>query len=75
MFKEELKGRDDRVARLQHDYRHMLESLSILLSSPSRFIEGLETCIKDRIRELIADSKEKSAVILLILCLKNLKLI
>ncbi|XP_065158638.1 coiled-coil domain-containing protein 170 isoform X2 [Atheta coriaria] len=62
-LKEELKGRDDRVARLQHDYRHMLESLSILLSSPSRFIEGLETCIKDRIRELIADSKEKSAQI------------
>lgn len=47
---------------MQNENRHLLESLAILLSTPSRFVESLEGAIKDRIRELLLENKDKTAV-------------
>lgn len=60
--------REEKCQRLQNDNRHLLESLAIMLSTPSRFVESLEASIKDRIRELLTENKDKTAV------LKRLKL-
>ncbi|XP_017783132.1 PREDICTED: coiled-coil domain-containing protein 170 isoform X2 [Nicrophorus vespilloides] len=62
-LKDELKQKEDKCQRLQHENRHVLESLSILLSSPARFVESLENSIKDRIREILTENKDKSAQI------------
>ena len=47
---------------MQSENRHTLESLAILLSTPSRFVEALEATIKDRIRDILTENKEKEAV-------------
>ncbi|XP_045480257.1 coiled-coil domain-containing protein 170 [Harmonia axyridis] len=60
-LREELKTRDERIQRIQNENRHFLESLAILLSTPSRFVESLEVTIKDRIRDLTTEIKEKTA--------------
>lgn len=54
--------KDEKHQRLQNELRHLLESLAILLSSPTRFVESLESSIKERIREVLQDNKEKSVV-------------
>lgn len=59
---EELKARDERIQRIQNENRHFLESLAILLSTPSRFVESLEVTIKDRIRDITTEIKEKTTV-------------
>lgn len=37
-----------------------MESLAIQLSTPSRFVESHESSIKERLRELLLENKEKS---------------
>lgn len=59
---DELKVREEKIQRLQSENRYSLESLAILLSTPSRFVESLEATVKDRIRELLTENKEKTAV-------------
>lgn len=61
-FVEELKMREEKCQRLQNENRHLLESLAIMLSTPSRFVESLEGSIKDRIREVLTENKDKTAV-------------
>lgn len=39
-----------------------MESIAILLSLPTRFVEAHESTIKDRIREILSDNKDKSVV-------------
>lgn len=48
---------------MQNELRHLLESVAILISTPNRFVESHENAIKDRIREILADSKDQSLVI------------
>ncbi|XP_050673844.1 coiled-coil domain-containing protein 170 [Leptidea sinapis] len=60
-LKEDLRHRDDKYQRLQTDFRNTMESIAILLSLPTRFVEAHETTIKDRIREILSDNKDKSA--------------
>lgn len=62
-FSDELKLKEDRLQKLQSESRHILESLAILLSTPSHFVDSLESAIKDRIREILNENKEKTAVI------------
>lgn len=59
---DDLKLREDKCIRLQNELRHLQESLAIQLSSPSRFVETNETAIKERIREILSDNKEKHCV-------------
>lgn len=54
--------REEKCQRLQNENRHLLESLAIMLSTPSRFVESLEGSIKDRIRELLTENKDRAAV-------------
>lgn len=61
-LKDELKVKEEKCQRLHHENRHILESLSVILSTPSRFVDGLEGCIKERIREILTENKEKTAV-------------
>lgn len=59
---DELKVRDEKCQRLQHENRHILESISILLSCPNRFVESTECDIKERLREILTEHKDKTAV-------------
>ncbi|CAH1407638.1 unnamed protein product [Nezara viridula] len=59
-LKEELKDKEEKSLRLDTELRHLLESLAILLSSPVRFVESNELSIKERIRDLLSDAKDKS---------------
>ncbi|RVE42097.1 hypothetical protein evm_013242 [Chilo suppressalis] len=62
-LKEDLRHREEKYQRLQTEYRSTLESIAILLSLPSRFVEAHESTIKDRIREILSDNKDKSVQI------------
>ncbi|XP_043670365.1 coiled-coil domain-containing protein 170 isoform X3 [Vespula pensylvanica] len=59
-LRDDLKNREEKEQRLQTELRHLLESLAILLSTPSRFVESHENAIKDRIREILAESKDQA---------------
>lgn len=59
---DELKLREEKNQKLQSENRHILESIAILLSAPSRFVESIESSIKDRIREILIENKDKTAV-------------
>lgn len=61
-LRDELKSLQEKIQRLQHENRHFLEALSILLSTPARFVESLDGSIKDRIREILTENKERAAV-------------
>lgn len=54
--------REEKCQRVQTDYRHFLESLAVLVSGPNRFIESQENAIKDRVREILAESKDQALV-------------
>ncbi|KAG5886628.1 hypothetical protein JTB14_013075 [Gonioctena quinquepunctata] len=60
-LRDDIKIKEERILRLQADNKHTLESLAIILSTPSRFVESLEATIKDRIHEIINDNKDKTA--------------
>ncbi|XP_060530840.1 coiled-coil domain-containing protein 170 isoform X2 [Cylas formicarius] len=62
-LRDEIKLKDDKIQRLQSEQKHMLETLAVKLSTPSRFVESIEVSIKDRIQELIAENHDKSAQI------------
>ncbi|XP_076655762.1 coiled-coil domain-containing protein 170 isoform X2 [Halictus rubicundus] len=59
-LRDELKHRDEKMQRAQHETRHLLESLAILVSGPNRFVESHENAIKDRIREILAENKDQA---------------
>ncbi|XP_066599728.1 coiled-coil domain-containing protein 170 isoform X3 [Prorops nasuta] len=59
-LREELKIREDKAQTLKNELRHFLESLSILVSTPNRFVESHESSIKDRIREILDENKDQS---------------
>ncbi|VEN42414.1 unnamed protein product [Callosobruchus maculatus] len=60
-LRDELKVKDEKIQRLQVDNKHTLESLAIILSTPSRFVDSIETSLKDRIHEILDENKEKTA--------------
>lgn len=59
---DDLKQREEKGQRLQNELRHLLESLAIMLSTPCRFVESHECSVKERIRELLNDNKDKTSV-------------
>lgn len=59
---EDLRHRDEKYQRLHAEFRNTMESIAILLSLPTRFVEAHETTIKDRIREILSDNKDKTVV-------------
>lgn len=52
-----------------------MESIAILLSLPTRFVEAHESTIKDRIREILSENKDKTVVsndiVMCIVCFLN----
>lgn len=62
LISEDLRHREEKYQRLQTEFRNTLESIAILLSLPTRFVEAHESTIKDRIREILSDNKDKSVV-------------
>lgn len=76
VFPEDLRHRDEKYQRLQTDFRNTMESIAILLSLPTRFVEAHDATIKDRIREILSDNKDKSVVsVYLCVYLYNYKLL
>ncbi|KPJ11115.1 Coiled-coil domain-containing protein C6orf97 [Papilio machaon] len=59
-LKEDLRHRDEKYQKLQSEFRNTMESIAILLSLPTRFVEAHESTIKDRIREILGENKDKS---------------
>lgn len=59
---DELKVREERGHRLQNELRHLLETLAIAMSTPARFVESTEEGVKNRIREIVQESKDKCLV-------------
>nr|XP_037870454.1 coiled-coil domain-containing protein 170 isoform X2 [Bombyx mori] len=62
-LKEDLRHRDEKYQRLQAEFRNTMESFAILLSLPTRFVEAHESTIKERIREILSESKDKTVQI------------
>ncbi|KAJ8721493.1 hypothetical protein PYW07_002268 [Mythimna separata] len=62
-LKEDLRHRDEKYQRLHAEFRNTMESIAILLSLPTRFVEAHESTIKDRIREILSDNKDKAVQI------------
>ncbi|XP_032515440.2 coiled-coil domain-containing protein 170 isoform X3 [Danaus plexippus] len=60
-LKEDLRHRDEKYQRLQTEFRNTMESIAILLSLPTRFVEAHESTIKDRIREILSENKDRTA--------------
>jgi ElaB/YqjD/DUF883 family membrane-anchored ribosome-binding protein len=59
---EDLKLKEDKLQRLQNELRHLLESLAIQLSSPARFVDTQEGSIKERLREVMQENKDRLTV-------------
>ncbi|XP_078037996.1 coiled-coil domain-containing protein 170 isoform X2 [Augochlora pura] len=59
-LRDELKHREEKTQRAQHETRHILESLAIMISGPNRFVESQENAIKDRLREILAENKDQA---------------
>lgn len=57
-----MRHRDEKYQRLHAEFRNTMESIAILLSLPTRFVEAHESTIKDRIREILSDNKDKAVV-------------
>lgn len=47
---------------MQNELRHLLESLAIQLSSPVRFVETQEGSIRERLREVLQENKDRLMV-------------
>lgn len=62
ILSEDLRHRDEKYQRIQAEFRNTMESIAILLSLPTRFVEAHESTIKDRIREILSDNKDKTVV-------------
>ncbi|KAK4886864.1 hypothetical protein RN001_003135 [Aquatica leii] len=60
-LRDDLKLQEERHQHLHQEHRSFLESTALLLSTPTRFIDSLDEAIKDRIRDILADNREKSA--------------
>ncbi|GFG36972.1 hypothetical protein Cfor_05393, partial [Coptotermes formosanus] len=58
-LREDLKLKEEKLQRLQNELRHMLESLAIQLSSPVRFVETQEGSIRERVREVMQENKDR----------------
>lgn len=59
---EDVKLKEEKLQRLQNELRHLLESLAIQLSSPTRFVETQEGSIRERLREVIQENKDRLTV-------------
>ncbi|KAM3964083.1 LOW QUALITY PROTEIN: coiled-coil domain-containing protein 170 [Aphomia sociella] len=59
-LKEDLRHREEKYQRMQTEFRNTMESIAILLSLPTRFIEAHESTIKDRIREILSENKDRA---------------
>jgi hypothetical protein len=71
MCAEEVKSREEKASRSQCELRRVLEGLAVQLSSPSRFVDAQEENIRERIRELQHECKEKSIVSNMIISIKG----
>ena len=70
-----MKHKEEKYLRLETELRHLLESLAILLSTPVRFVESQEASIKEKVRDVINELKEKSLVSLFEELFPNIKCI
>jgi hypothetical protein len=57
-----VKCREEKATRSQCELRRVLEGLAVQLSSPARFVDAQEESIRERIRELQHECKERSVV-------------
>ncbi len=58
----ELKQKDDKIQEVQNELIHLLETLAIITSTPTHFVEPQAMTIRERVKEIVHEIKEKSVV-------------
>lgn len=61
-FLDDIKQQEEKYQRLHLEHRGALESLSVQLSTPSFFVDTIEESIKARIRDILTENRDKTAV-------------
>lgn len=61
-FLDELKQKEDKIQEVQNGLTHFLETLAIITSTPTHFVEPQASTIKERVKEIVHEAKEKSLV-------------
>lgn len=56
----EIKQKEDRIQEVQNELTHLLETLAIVTSSPTHFVEPQVITIRERVKEIVHELKEKS---------------
>lgn len=62
LFIDELKQKEDKIQEVQNELTHLLETLAIITSTPTHFVEPQVLTIRERIKQIVHEIKEKSAV-------------
>ncbi|KAF5292491.1 hypothetical protein FQR65_LT01635 [Abscondita terminalis] len=62
-LRDGLKLEEDKNQRLRNEHKSFLESTAAVLNTPKRSTDSLESAIKDCIRNIVADNREKSGLI------------
>ncbi|XP_044733617.1 coiled-coil domain-containing protein 170 [Chrysoperla carnea] len=60
-LREDLKSREEKCKHLHHEIRHLIEALAGIISSSGRYVEATDASIKDRLREILNENKDKTA--------------
>lgn len=61
-YLDELKQKEDKIQEVQNGLTHLLETLAIITSTPTHFVEPQASTIKERVKQIVHEAKEKSLV-------------
>ena len=61
-FSDDVKKKEEKIQEVQNELTHLLETLAIITSTPTHFVEPQIHTIKDRIKQIVHDIKEKTMV-------------
>ncbi|KAF4520603.1 hypothetical protein B566_EDAN006014 [Ephemera danica] len=59
-LREESRRHEERATRLQAELRRLLEGLAVQVGTPARFVEATEEGVRERIREILQDLRDRS---------------
>ncbi|XP_065211761.1 coiled-coil domain-containing protein 170 isoform X3 [Planococcus citri] len=59
-LKNDVKKKEEKIQEVQNELTHLLETLAIITSTPTHFVEPQIHTIKDRVKQIVHDIKEKT---------------
>lgn len=57
-----MKQKEDKAQEVHNELTHLLETLAIITSTPTHFVEPQILTIKERVKQIVHEAKEKSLV-------------